>query len=241
MKRLSLLALIFAFLSLIFFILLVFLRTPFPFYPLMSWQDVLDILTPLVLLPVYWILFKRASDEHPSKVEEIFFIVFSALWAAGQGMHLGANSVNNLAEHLAKSGGVNILNSTIYDLTYFLDEHLSHYLWHIGVFGLAAVLVYREWKHPTGERTVWWATLPAGLIYGFTTFCFTLEGQTLPIGVPFVFLLALVILIGGLRILGERPLRAFFLVSVIVTILLMVVWLILWGYPPPQISDVGWI
>jgi len=66
MKRQSYLVLLFAFLSVIFFLLLIFLRIPFPLYPLMSWQDVLDILTPLVLLPVYRVLFKRTSNEPTS-------------------------------------------------------------------------------------------------------------------------------------------------------------------------------
>ena len=50
MKRLSLLTLVFAVLSVVFLILLIFFRTPFAPYPLMSVQDALDILTPLVIL-----------------------------------------------------------------------------------------------------------------------------------------------------------------------------------------------
>ena len=65
MKRLSLLTLVFAVLSMVFFLLLVFFRIPFPPYPLMSWQDALDILTPLALIPVYWLLFKYAEGEGP--------------------------------------------------------------------------------------------------------------------------------------------------------------------------------
>ena len=63
MKRLSLLTLIFAILSLVFIILLVFLRIKFPIYPLVSYQDVFDILTPLVLIPVYWLLFRQAANN----------------------------------------------------------------------------------------------------------------------------------------------------------------------------------
>jgi hypothetical protein len=241
MKCQSYLVLLFAFLSVIFFLLLIFLRIPFPLYPLMSWQDVLDILTPLVLLPVYRVLFKRTSNEPTSSHEETWFILFAALWASGQGMHLGANSVTNLAEHLAKTGGLNILDSSIYELTYFFDEHLSHYLWQIGILGLAAVLVCREWAHPAGEKTVWWAAITGGMLYGLTTFGFTLEGQTLPIGVPFAIMLVLVIFILGRKDLGERPLRAFFLMTALVAVALLVAWILLWGFPIPQISEVGWI
>jgi hypothetical protein len=45
-RRLSLWTLVFAILSLIFFLLLIFLRIPFPLNPLMSYQDAIDLLTP---------------------------------------------------------------------------------------------------------------------------------------------------------------------------------------------------
>ena len=61
MKRLSLLTLVFAILSVVFFLLLIFLRTPFGLYPLMSYQDALDLLTPLILIPIYWLLFRFAA------------------------------------------------------------------------------------------------------------------------------------------------------------------------------------
>ena len=92
MKRLSLLTLVFAVLSFVFFLLLIFFRTPLTLYPLMSYQDALDILTPLVLIPLYWILFKYAAGEGSSLVEEIAFMVLAAFWVAGQGMHLSANT-----------------------------------------------------------------------------------------------------------------------------------------------------
>ena len=66
MKRLPLLTLIFALLSAVFFLLLIFLRIPSPLYPLMSIQDSLDLLTPLVLIPIYWLLFTHTALEPPS-------------------------------------------------------------------------------------------------------------------------------------------------------------------------------
>ena len=32
---------------------------------------------------------------------------------------------------------IDVTKTDIYRLTYFYDEHLGHYLWHIGVLGLA--------------------------------------------------------------------------------------------------------
>ena len=142
MKRISLLTLIFAIFSLVFFLLLIFLRIPFPLYPLMSFQDAIDLLTPLVLIPIYWLMYKSVRQNGIGLDGEIFFMVVAALWVAGQGMHLSANSINNLIGNLAKNQIVDVTITDIYHLTYFYDEYLSHYLWHIGVVGLAVLLIF---------------------------------------------------------------------------------------------------
>jgi hypothetical protein len=209
-KRLSLLALAFAVLSTVFFLLLIFLRIPFSLYPLMSFQDAVDLVTPLVLIPIYWLLFKYAASSESSRVEEMAFMVLAALWVLGHGMHLSANSVNNLAEALAKQQVIDITGTSIYQLTYFYDEHLSHYLWHIGVLGLAGLLIYQEWRHPAGLPTIWWAAVLAGLIYGFTYFCIFLEGQTVRWVSPSSVLL--LTCLGMRKRLALRPLLAFFFI-----------------------------
>src|SRR5512138_642936 len=79
-RRLSLVALIFAGLSVVFILLLVFVRIPFPFYRFMSWQDTLDLLTPLVLIPVYWLMYKMSARETTSRASELAFMVFAAIW-----------------------------------------------------------------------------------------------------------------------------------------------------------------
>ena len=160
---------------------------------------------------------------------EIAFMIFTAFWVMGQGMHLSANSINNLAEKLAETGDINILETSLYELLYFYDEYLSHYLWHIGVVGLAAVLVYREWKDPVGERTVWWATLLGGLIYGFLLFAIFAEGQTALLGIPFSIAFTLFVLVWGRRRIGDQPLLAFFFVSFLAAALLLVGWGLLGG------------
>lgn len=240
MKRLSHWTLVFAVLSLVFFNLLIFLRVPFSPYPLMSYQDAFDLLTPLVLIPFYWLLFKSAAREGASQAEEIAFIIFAAIWVLGHGMHLSANSVNNLAEALAREQEIDITGTSIYTLTYFYDESLSHYLWHIGVIGLAAVLIYREWRRPAGIPTVWWATLLGGLIYGFTSFSIFLEGETVPLGLPAVVIITLFTLIWGRTKLARQPLLAFFFIAGLVAVVLFTGWGLYWrGFPP--FSEVGLI
>ena len=233
MKRLSLLALIFAFLSLVFFLLLVFLRIPFVTYPLMSWQDALDVLTPLVLIPIYWLMYRGVASGRNSLTSEIVFMVMSAFWVMGQGMHLSANSINNLGGYLARDGVVDVKPTDLYTLTYFYDEYLSHYLWHIGVVGLAALLIYESWHQPMDERTDWKLVVPAGILYGFTCFCFFVEGNTMILGLPLVTSVSLLILIWGRGKLAQQPILAFFFAAFLFTFLLFAGWGLYWGGFPP--------
>lgn len=240
MKRLPQLTLAFALLSVVFFLLLVFLRVPFAPYPLMSIQDALDLLTPLVLLPLYWVLFKAASKDAPKRSEEIAFIMLAGVWALGHGMHLAANSINNLIEGLAGRGEIDITSTSIFQLSYFFDEHLSHVIWHLGILGLAALLVYREWRRPAGVATAWWAAITAGILYGFTYFAIFLEGQTVLLGLPCALVFTLLALLRGRDKLADRPLLAFFFVTTLVGLLLLGGWGLYHG-GFPQFSDVGLI
>jgi len=229
MKRLSLLTLIFAILSLTFFLLLIFLRIPFPLYPLMSIQDAIDILTSLVLIPIYWLMFKNISQAQANLRSNIFFMVMAAFWAAGQGMHLSANSINNLIGNLAKNQVVDVTATDLYHLTYFYDEYLSHFLWHIGVVGLAVLLIYNAWMYPSSERTDWRLVAPAGVLYGFTCFCFFLEGNTLVLGLPFATIVTLLVLVWGRNKLAQQPILAFFFASCLFAFLLFAGWRLYWG------------
>jgi hypothetical protein len=240
MKRLSLLVLGFAVLSFVFFLLLIFFRFPFALYSLMSYQDVIDLLTPIVLIPIYWLLFKYAGSGESGRTAEIVFMALAATWVLGHGMHLSANSVNNLAEALVKEGVIDITKTSIYELTYFYDEYLSHYLWHVGVLGLAGLLICREWRQPAEISTIWWATVVASIIYGFTLFAIFLEGQTVPLGLPSTVIITLLTLILGRKKLAQRPLMAFFFVAFLVATLLFAGWGLYWG-GFPQFTDVGLI
>jgi len=167
-------------------------------------------------------------------------MVLAAVWVLGHGMHLAANSINNLAEELARQGVLDITGTDLYSLIYFLDEHLSHTLWHIGILGLASLLIYREWRRPAGVRTIWWATILAGLIYGFTSFCIFLEGQTVLLGFPFTIIILIITLIWGRKKLALQPELSFFFVASLVAAVLFTGWGIYWG-GFPQFSEVGLI
>jgi hypothetical protein len=240
MKRLPVLTLVFAILSVVFILLLIFFRFSFGPYPLVSWQDVLDLLTPLVLIPGYWLLFKYAAAEPPSLAEELAFMALAALWVLGHGMHLSSNAIDNLAEGLAKQHVIDITSTSIYQLTFFFDEHLGHVVWHLGTVGLAALLVYREVRRPASGAAAGWLTVAAGVIYAILFFCIFIEGQTVALGLPFTAALTLWGLAAGPRRLKERPVQAFFFVAAVVALVLLAGWGIFWrGFP--QFTDLGWI
>jgi hypothetical protein len=233
MKKLSALTLVFSVLSNVFFLALILLRIPFPVYRLMSWQDTIDIVTPVVLIPLYWALYKQVTCNRSSLASEVAFMVMAGFWGAGQGMHLSANSIDNLLGNLAKSQIQDVTATDVFSLTYFYDEHLSHYLWHIGVIGFAVLLIYEAWRQPVNEHTSWKMVIPAGVLYGFLLFCIFLEGNTMPIGLPFVIAVVLLVLLAGRGRLAMQPVLAFLFMSCLVAVLLFGGWRLFWGCFPP--------
>src|SRR3972149_4360109 len=149
--------------SFAFFILTpAFLGIPFPGYELMHWADVLDILTPLVLIPVYWLLLTDPGRIPRSLPVVVAFLTLGALWTEGQGMHLSANSISNLL-----GGG----STAVHDLVHFYDEVLSHYLWHIAIVGVAILLVAVRANGDSAAAPIRWSLiLPSAVLYGFTYF-----------------------------------------------------------------------
>ena len=230
MNKLPRLTLLFSILFLLFLILPAFLWNDCAFNPFMSQGDMLDILTPLVLLPLYWLLFWYASGKKVRLAESLVFVLLAGLWAEGQGMHLSANSIGHLLDE--------ITHRDAYFLTVFYDEKLSHYLWHLGIFGLAALLIFVEWRQQTEEKVYWGWILPAGIIHGFTLFLIVIEGGTVPLGFPFAVIIPLVVLIWGRDILKSEPLTAFFFISCLLALLLMAGWCIYWG-GCLEFSDLG--
>jgi hypothetical protein len=240
MKRLSFLTLWFAVLSFVFLLSLIVLRFQFPPYPLLSYQDVADLFTPLALIPLYWLMFRHASSREPGTAEALSFMVLAALWVLGHGMHLAANSVSNLSDALARQKTLDITATPVYTLTYFFDEILSHSLWYGAMAALALLILYREWRQPAGVSTLWAATLPAGVLYGFTLFCTFVEAQAVAIGLPFVVVVSGIGLARGHNRLAQRPLLAFFFVASLLAFVLFAAWGLYWrGFP--EFSDVGLI
>ena len=233
MTRLNRLILIFSVAFAVLFVGPPVLGSQFGPYPLMKLGDVFDLLTPLVLIPLYWLLYQVGQEKRPSLREGVAFMVLAALWVQGQGMHLAANSIGHLLEDMT--------GSDAFVLTSFYDEVLSHYFWHLGVVGLSALLLIRQWQNPfTGERPSLGLLLLAGIIHGLTFFVIVIEGGTAFLGIPFAIIVILVGLVWGRDRLREQPLLFFFLVSYVVATLFFAGWAIYWG-GLPEFSELGLI
>lgn len=223
MNRLARLTLIFALVFAFFILMPPMLNSQFPAYPLMKWADVLDLFTPMVVIPLYWILFQVGPDRSITRREIITFLVLSAFWVEGQGMHLGSNSIGHWIDESLK-------DTDFYAITYFYDETLGHYLWHIGVMGLSALLIYRQWRNPfVGEPSGITMPVIAGLLYGITYTLMVLEGTTVPLGVPFTVLALAVLLLAG-RPHMRQPLILFYTVAYGLAGVVFLVWRLYWGY-----------
>jgi len=214
MKQIKRLILIFAIAFVFFFAAPAMFSGQFGPYDLIKNGDIIDLLTPLVLIPLYWLLFWIGREEGPGKTESVIFMVLAALWVEGQGMHLLSDMVGTDAE----------------TLTHFYDEQLSHYMWHLGVIGLSGLLLWRQWRHPfVGERSSLWLEGVSGFLYGFTFFLIIVEGQTALFGFPFAIIVTLAGLIWGRGQLRQQPLLAFFWIGYLIATLLTLGWWLYWG------------
>jgi len=213
-----------------------FLPGTFGPYPQLRWGDVLDLATPIVVLPAAWLLFTDAGAERPSRIEALLFVALAAVWAEGQGMHLAANAIG----HLVGDG-----TGDLQTLTHDLDEVLSHVIWHAALIGLSALIVWRALSHPPTERH--WsarsliALTLAPLLFGFTFFAMVVEGATAIIGLPGAAVVAAVGVLSSGRRIVDRPAVALFAIGYLVALALCVAWAALNGWQLVEFSDAGLI
>jgi hypothetical protein len=102
-------------------------------------------------------------------------------------------------------------------------------VWHLGVFGLTALIMVRSWNAPAGARAGWAVLILAVILYGFAFASITLEGQTWPVGLPFAALAGLIPLLFQRGSLRERPVLGFFTFAHLLAVVLLVVWAVIEG------------
>ena len=208
MNRLSWAILVFAIGFAAVHLVPVFVWRSLPVYGLIGTGTALDLLSPLIMLPIYMLLFQWGH----SKMEEqslqwsmwwsLSFLIFAVLWVEGHSIHLPANAIS------LSLRAENVVGDP-YAVTYLFDEVIGHYLWHLGMVGLSGLLIAREGLKPvTGQSTRWMLVLPAGFVYGGIFFGAVTEGGTWPLGLTFAVGFSIFGLAFGRARLKTQPLLA---------------------------------
>jgi hypothetical protein len=220
---------------------------------LMDWEikykltlgDLLDTTTPFILTGLVLKLFLTVKHQainlrnRPKRklLPYILLLIGVITFIEGHGIHIASNIIHRFL----------MMEQTIsiYRLTYFLDENLSHVLWDAGflLISLAFIIIATyipkdSYSHKTNLRIYL-----GGLLYGFTYFCNAVEGQTVIFTFPSAVLIA-----GSLALMNPRkissgtksPLHSFFQIAYSFAILLFLIWdLSHRGFP--EFSELGWI
>jgi hypothetical protein len=230
MRRQGVLALTFAVAFIVLFLAPPFLPYRFPFYGLINWADVVDLATPLVLVPLYWLLLAEFAPPR-SVAWTIVFLVFAAAWVEGHGIHLAANAIG----HLLKDHP-----GPAHDLTEFWDERFGHWLWHSAALGLSALVLVAAARGPGVSGGPRWMGIAGAAVYGFALFLIGDEGGTAQLMISF----------GAAFVVASWSIRRRVLASPVLTMLaggyalmvvLFAIWFVYWGGRLPQFSDLGWI
>lgn len=198
-------------------------------------QEAIDLFTPLVVIPLAW--WAIALTGGLGRVGTVAFLVAAALWIEGQGIHLAANGINDAVPDDARTA---FEQTEPGDVALWLDEVLSHWMWHAGWLALSGLMLSAATvaEAPAGGRTSTPAAV-AGAIHGAAFFVVTVEGATTILAIPgTVVLLAWSALAGRRGRLGQ-PIVPFFLVSSVVALVAYAGWAALNGGRLPEFTEVG--
>lgn len=194
-------------------------------------QEGLDLLTPLVVIPLAWHAMVLAGAV--GRAWQLMFLVLAALWVEGQAIHLAANGIGDaFATHDAATA---FYATTPGDLTLWLDEVASHWLWHVAWAGISLLLMAAAMSGPRSSGAGGVMAGMAGLFHGGTFFIVTTEGVTTALGIP----LSIVLLLWALIAAGlGRPRGAivtFLAVSASVTLLAYLGWAAVNAWTLPEL------
>lgn len=207
-------------------------QAPAPFPSGFYWQEVVDLFTPLVLIPVSWLLCSfEAAGAPASRAQRLLFLVLAALWVEGQGMHLAANSIGRPWEHAPSPSG---------DLAHFYDEILSHYVWHLGITGIWGLAIVRSLAHPYRDgRLPLLTSAAAALILGVAWFMVLIESGTGPLDIPLTIAGLAYLAVRGRSRLRSAPIGAILGGAAAITLVLVAAWAVRWDGRLPQFTEVG--
>lgn len=188
--------------------------------PRMRVADVADLLTPWLTIGLAaWVL----VGLRPGRGTWWLFGAGAVLLVDGHGVHLAANSIDNVQPEGA--------TGDVHDLTYLWDEHVGHYLWYSGVVLVALTLLLALRVRPP-FRGPWPYVL--GLLVALTHFDNDVEGQT-----PVLGIVAAVVLAGlgwRHRTTAARHVGVAYAMSLVLFAVFGI-----WQGGFPEFSKLGWI
>ncbi len=155
--------------------------------------DVIEAVGVYVVLALFAWVGRLALPAAPNRAPHLTAItaIAAATFAFGHGIHLAANSIHDALQH----GGI----ADPASLAEFWDEHAGHYLIDSARILFAAALTWgavraagalREGGAAAPGRAGRAAVIVGGLAYGWIQFASAVEGQTVPLVLPFTLLYA---------------------------------------------------
>jgi hypothetical protein len=178
------------------------------------WADWIDLLTPYVVTGTVGGALRGGGA---SRGTWTWFWFAAVLYTQGHGIHLAANSINNAVPGDAEP-------------SYLWDEHVGHYLWHVGFYLLVVALATALADRRTRGGIVGYLL---ALLVGFTNFTNSVEGQTAWLGIG----AAAVFTVWGL--LTRDGLGRLLLTAYAVSLALFAVFGI-WQGGFPEFTELGW-
>ena len=106
-------------------------------------QEAADLLTPIIVIPLAWYVFDLTGGL--GRIGLVAFLIIAAVWIEGQAIHLAANAVGDAVPPGAVEA---FLGTAPGDLNHWLDEFLSHWLWHVGWVAMSILLLAAASRAP---------------------------------------------------------------------------------------------
>ncbi len=201
-----------------------------------TWQETLDIVAPLVVLPLAWLAFDAAGGL--GRAGNVLFIVVAVAWVEAHGIHLAANAIGDVFQ--AGPARDAFYATPAGDLDHWLDEVLSHWIWHLAWVAISVLIIAAGMRSPGSRHEPFSATAAtAGLIQGATFFVVTVEGSTAALGIPWSIALLAWALVASSRGLARRPVATFFLLTAVVTLVGYAGWAAVNEWTLPEFTEAG--
>ena len=232
-------------LGIAFFHIMPALLIPYLKRPL-TWGDSLDFLTPLVVIPLAYLLFYHArrmlrSSNDLGREQSLWAKIILGfgflLYVDGHGLHLSSNSIARILQ--------NMRGSELFNATYLFDEIISHFMWDAGMFliSIGLMLIALRLSFESLSKSSLAFILIGATFYGFNFTVNGIEGQTVILTFPAAFVGSLLsfILYWKARRKGlYNPVYIFFAIAYFLSAVLFAYWgLTRSGFP--QFSELGLI